>query len=212
MAEEKTNISEANLAKASEDLFALLNKEELMERDKVDVDGIVKKYPAILEWRDFSAKIALPDLMSMRNQNKSADEILKTSAESLKTTERVLDNLQKVKESGWLADVDNPAAAAVGGISPNGETIGTQTVKNICFLQALQNEPSLSDEQKAAVKQHNTVEYRRFIDKAYDANGYGADEKQVNMQKQNPKGLMKQFVQDRQNLTVEFGLSATAHY
>lgn len=203
MAEEKTNILEANLAKASEDLFTLLNKQELMERDKIDIDDVVKKYPAILEWRDFSAKIALPDLMTMHNQNKSADEILKTSAESLKTTERVLDNLQKVKESGWLSSVDNPAAVAVAGIAPNGETIGTQTVKNIGFLQALQNEQGLSDEQKAAVKHHNTVEYRGFIDKAYDANGYGADENQVNMQKQNPKGLMKQFVKDRQNLTVE---------
>lgn len=203
MAEEKTNILEANLAKASEDLFTLLNKQELTERDKIDIDDVVKKYPAILEWRDFSAKIALPDLMTMHNQNKSADEILKTSAESLKTTERVLDNLQKVKESGWLSSVDNPAAVAVAGIAPNGETIGTQTVKNICFLQALQNEQGLSDEQKAAVKHHNTVEYRGFIDKAYDANGYGADKNQPNLQNQTPKDLVKDIVGDRRTLVVE---------
>lgn len=203
MAEEKTNILEANLAKASEDLFTLLNKQELTERDKIDIDDVVKKYPAILEWRDFSAKIALPDLMTMHNQNKSADEILKTSAESLKTTERVLDNLQKVKESGWLSSVDNPAAVAVAGIAPNGETIGTQTVKNIGFLQALQNEQGLSDEQKAAVKHHNMVEYRGFIDKAYDANGYGADKNQPNLQNQTPKDLVKDIVGDRRTLVVE---------
>lgn len=203
MAEEKTNILEANLAKASEDLFTLLNKQELTERDKIDIDDVVKKYPAILEWRDFSAKIALPDLMTMHNQNKSADEILKTSAESLKTTERVLDNLQKVKESGWLSSVDNPAAVAVAGIASNGETIGTQTVKNICFLQALQNEQGLSYEQKAAVKHHNTVEYQGFIDKAYDANGYGADKNQPNLQNQTPKDLVKDIVGDRRTLVVE---------
>ena len=43
MADEKLDVSEEALTQEAGKLFALLNKEELMESDKMDIDGIVQK-------------------------------------------------------------------------------------------------------------------------------------------------------------------------
>lgn len=203
MADEKLDVSEEALTQEAGKLFALLNKEELMESDKMDIDGIVQKNPLLLSWKGFAEKVALPDLMTAYMNNESIDTMLEDSSKSIQTAKRVLDNLQKVKADGWLRDVENPTAEVAAGIAPNGETIGTQLIKNISFLQSLQKEPNVSAEQRAMVKQHNNDECRGFVDKMYDKNGYGADKNQPNLQNQTPKDLVKDIVGDRQTLVVE---------
>lgn len=203
MADEKLDVSEEALTQEAGKLFALLNKEELMENDKMDIDGIVQKNPLLLSWKGFAEKVALPDLMTAYMNNESIDTMLEDSSKSIQTAKRVLDNLQKVKADGWLRDVENPTAEVAAGIAPNGETIGTQLIKNISFLQSLQKEPNVSAEQRAMVKQHNNDECRGFVDKMYDENGYGADKNQPNLQNQTPKDLVKDIVGDRQTLMVE---------
>lgn len=203
MADEKLDVSEEALTQEAGKLFALLNKEELMESDKMDIDGIVQKNPLLLSWKGFAEKVALPDLMTAYMNNESIDTMLEDSSKSIQTAKRVLDNLQKVKADGWLRDVENPTAEVAAGIAPNGETIGTQLIKNISFLQSLQREPNVSAEQRAMVKQHNNDECRGFVDKMYDENGYGADKNQPNLQNQTPKDLLKDIVGDRQTLVVE---------
>ena len=203
MADEKLDVSEEALTQEAGKLFALLNKEELMENDKMDIDGIVQKNPLLLSWKGFAEKVALPDLMTAYMNNESIDTMLEDSSKSIQTAKRVLDNLQKVKADGWLRDVENPTAEVAAGIAPNGETIGTQLIKNISFLQSLQKEPNVSAEQRAMVKQHNNDECRGFVDKMYDKNGYGADKNQPNLQNQTPKDLVKDIVGDRQTLVVE---------
>lgn len=203
MADEKLDVSEEALTQEAGKLFALLNKEELMENDKMDIDGIVQKNPLLLSWKGFAEKVALPDLMTAYMNNESIDTMLEDSSKSIQTAKRVLDNLQKVKADGWLRDVENPTAEVAAGIAPNGETIGTQLIKNISFLQSLQKEPNVSAEQRAMVKQHNNDECRGFVDKMYDENGYGADKNQPNLQNQTPKDLVKDIVSDRQTLVVE---------
>lgn len=203
MADEKLDVSEEALTQEAGKLFALLNKEELMESDKMDIDGIVQKNPLLLSWKGFAEKVALPDLMTAYMNNESIDTMLEDSSKSIQTAKRVLDNLQKVKADGWLRDVENPTAEVAAGIAPNGETIGTQLIKNISFLQSLQKEPNVSAEQRAMVKQHNNDECRGFVDKMYDKNGYGADKNQPNLQNQTPKDLIKDIVGDRQTLVVE---------
>lgn len=203
MADEKLDVSEEALTQEAGKLFALLNKEELMENDKMDIDGIVQKNPLLLSWKGFAEKVALPDLMTAYMNNESIDTMLEDSSKSIQTAKRVLDNLQKVKADGWLRDVENPTAEVAAGIAPNGETIGTQLIKNISFLQSLQKEPNVSAEQRAMVKQHNNDECRDFVDKMYDKNGYGADKNQPNLQNQTPKDLVKDIVGDRQTLVVE---------
>ena len=138
MADEKLDVSEEALTQEAGKLFALLNKEELMENDKMDIDGIVQKNPLLLSWKGFAEKVALPDLMTAYMNNESIDTMLEDSSKSIQTAKRVLDNLQKVKADGWLRDVENPTAEVAAGIAPNGETIGTQLIKNISFLQSLQ--------------------------------------------------------------------------
>lgn len=203
MADEKLDVSEEALTQEAGKLFALLNKEELMENDKMDIDGIVQKNPLLLSWKGFAEKVALPDLMTAYMNNESIDTMLEDSSKSIQTAKRVLDNLQKVKADGWLRDVENPTAEVAAGIAPNGETIGTQLIKNISFLQSLQKEPNVSAEQRAMVKQHYNDECRGFVDKMYDKNGYGADKNQPNLQNQTPKDLIKDIVGDRQTLMVE---------
>lgn len=203
MADEKLDVSEEALTQEAGKLFALLNKEELMESDKMDIDGIVQKNPLLLSWKGFAEKVALPDLMTAYMNNESIDTMLEDSSKSIQTAKRVLDNLQKVKADGWLRDVENPTAEVAAGIAPNGETIGTQLIKNISFLQSLQKEPNVSAEQRAMVKQHYNNECRGFVDKMYDENGYGADKNQPNLQNQTPKDLIKDIVGDRQTLVVE---------
>lgn len=203
MADEKLDVSEEALTQEAGKLFALLNKEELMESDKMDIDSIVQKNPLLLSWKGFAEKVALPDLMTAYMNNESIDTMLEDSSKSIQTAKRVLDNLQKVKADGWLRDVENPTAEVAAGIAPNGETIGTQLIKNISFLQSLQKEPNVSAEQRAMVKQHNNDECRGFVDKMYDKNGYGADKNQPNLQNQTPKDLVKDIVGDRQTLVVE---------
>lgn len=203
MADEKLDVSEEALTQEAGKLFALLNKEELMESDKMDIDGIVQKNPLLLSWKGFAEKVALPDLMTAYMNNESIDTMLEDSSKSIQTAKRVLDNLQKVKADGWLRDVENPTAEVAAGIAPNGETIGTQLIKNISFLQSLQREPNVSAEQRAMVKQHYNDECRDFVDKMYDKNGYGADKNQPNLQNQTPKDLLKDIVGDRQTLMVE---------
>ncbi|MDY4885190.1 MAG: hypothetical protein SO141_02940 [Alphaproteobacteria bacterium] len=203
MADEKLDVSEEALTQEAGKLFALLNKEELMESDKMDIDGIVQKNPLLLSWKGFAEKVALPDLMTAYMNNESIDTMLEDSSKSIQTAKRVLDNLQKVKADGWLRDVENPTAEVAAGIAPNGETIGTQLIKNISFLQSLQKEPNVSAEQRAMVKQHYNDECRGFVDKMYDENGYGADKNQPNLQNQTPKDLIKDIVGDRQTLVVE---------
>ena len=203
MADEKLDVSEEALTQEAGKLFALLNKEELMESDKMDIDGIVQKNPLLLSWKGFTEKVALPDLMTAYMNNESIDTMLEDSSKSIQTAKRVLDNLQKVKADGWLRDVENPTAEVAAGIAPNGETIGTQLIKNISFLQSLQKEPNVSAEQRAMVKQHYNDECRDFVDKMYDKNGYGADKNQPNLQNQTPKDLVKDIVGDRQTLVVE---------
>lgn len=203
MADEKLDVSEEALTQEAGKLFALLNKEELMESDKMDIDGIVQKNPLLLSWKGFAEKVALPDLMTAYMNNESIDTMLEDSSKSIQTAKRVLDNLQKVKADGWLRDVENPTAEVAAGIAPNGETIGTQLIKNISFLQSLQKEPNVSAEQRAMVKQHYNNECRGFVDKMYDENGYGADKNQPNLQNQTPKDLIKDIVGDRHTLVVE---------
>ena len=203
MADEKLDVSEEALTQEAGKLFALLNKEELMENDKMDIDGIVQKNPLLLSWKGFAEKVALPDLMTAYMNNESIDTMLEDSSKSIQTAKRVLDNLQKVKADGWLRDVENPTAEVAAGIAPNGESIGTQLIKNISFLQSLQREPNVSAEQRAMVKQHYNDECRDFVDKMYDKNGYGADKNQPNLQNQTPKDLVKDIVGDRQTLVVE---------
>ena len=156
-----------------------------------------------MSWKGFAEKVALPDLMTAYMNNESIDTMLEDSSKSIQTAKRVLDNLQKVKADGWLRDVENPTAEVAAGIAPNGETIGTQLIKNISFLQSLQKEPNVSAEQRAMVKQHYNNECRGFVDKMYDENGYGADKNQPNLQNQTPKDLIKDIVGDRQTLVVE---------
>ena len=203
MAEESTEEFKAKLKEDSERLFALLSKKELSAEDKQQADAIIGANPQILGWKDFTEKVALPDLMTEHKKETDISKLINRSEQALQTTRQVLDNLQQMKKEGMLASVKNPAADVIDtGIAPNGETIATQTVKNINFLESLKTLPEKAEEQ-ALVAGYNK-EYKEFLTKMYkDENSYGANSQSRNLKGESTKDILKNISADRNPVQVE---------
>lgn len=201
MTEESTAEFRNKLKDDSEKLFVLLNKEKLSEEDKQQAEAIIAENPQILSWKDFTAKVALPDLMSEYNEKTNVAELINRSEQSLQNTKRVLDNLQQMKKEGFLTAVDKPAAEVIDtGLAPNGETIATQTFKNINFLDTLKGSSNVSEPEKESIANHLSKNYKVFLDQMYKGeNNYGADPNQQNLQGQKAKGILKNIMTDKNN-------------
>ncbi len=201
MTEESTAEFRNKLKDDSEKLFVLLNKEKLSEEDKQQAEAIIAENPQILSWKDFTAKVALPDLMSEYNEKTNVAELINRSEQSLQNTKRVLDNLQQMKKEGFLTAVDKPATEVIDtGLAPNGETIATQTFKNINFLDTLKGSSNVSEPEKESIANHLSKNYKIFLDQMYKGeNNYGADPNQQNLQGQEPKGILKNIMTDKNN-------------
>lgn len=125
---------------AAEQLFNLLNEENF---DMAGVSRVLTDNPGILSDDAFVAKLSLTDLNLIDEKN--VDELssgLSKFSQNLQNTNRVLSNLQKVASSDTVVSPDD-VSAIVNAHLPNGETIGTQTIKNMNYLNALQNTPHI---------------------------------------------------------------------
>ena len=206
MAEEKDPTPEElqALKEASEKLFSTLNKEEMTENEKYNVRDIINKYPRILGWKDFDEKIELPDLMSQYKAGQPIDKILEESANSMSVTKQVLNNLQKIKDTVGLPEVENPAGYAIDeGKSSNGETIGTQMAKNVTFLQSLSNDEKFSSEEREKAKRYAVSGYD-FLKDMYSKDGiYQANPQRRNLSGQKVADIVKDVVEDRKSLQIE---------
>lgn len=204
MAEKNIRAMQTKMQKSSERLFDLLQKKDLSPEDQQQAADIIEKNPQILSWKDFTAKIALPDLMSKYEMEKNLFTLVESSATSLQTTKQVLDNLQQLKENGLLPSVEKPTAEVIDkGFALNGETLATQTLKNINFLDAVKQDSALKPEQAKPLFAH-VADYRTFLSKMYKGdNSYGADPKQANLQGQKAKDILNAIITDRRSLQVE---------
>lgn len=205
MAQENTEELKTGLKETSEQLFALLNKQDLSIEDKQQADAIIAANPQILGWKDFTAKISLPDLMSEYEKNKNVTNLLEQSGQSLQATRQVLDNLQQMKKEGMLAATDNPAAEVIdAGFAPNGETLATQTFKNINFLDTLKRDSNISEQERENIANHTGKDYKVFLHQMYEGeNSYGANPGRQNLQGQKAKDILKNMIADRQTIQVE---------
>lgn len=200
MAQENTEELKTELKETSERLFALLNKQNLSAEDKQQADAIIAANPQILSWKDFTAKISLPDLMSEYEKNKNVANLLEQSGQSLQAARQVLDNLQQMKKEGMLAATDNPAADVIDkGFAPNGETLATQAFKNINFLDTLKRDSSISEQERENIANHTGKDYKVFLHQMYEGeNSYGANPDRQNLQGQKAKDILKNIMADRQ--------------
>ena len=116
-----------------------------------------------------------------------------------------MDNLQQIKKEGLLAAVDNPTADVIDkGWAPNGETLATQTFKNINFLDALKRDSNISEQEKEGIANHTGKDYKFFLHQMYEGeNSYGANPNERNLQGQKAKDILKNIMADRQTMQVE---------
>ena len=203
MAEEALPSTE-ELKAVSEKLFDLLSKEDMTENEKFTVRETIEQYPQILGWKDFNAKISQPDLMKEYNEGRPLDKLLEDFSTSKARTQRVLDHLQNIKDTIDIPSLKNPAGYALDeGKAANGETIGTQMVKNVSFLQSLANDEKLSDSDRLKVKEQAEAGYG-FLTASYSKDGaYQANPERRNIQGQKVSDIIKNVVEDRKSLQVQ---------
>lgn len=180
---------------AAEQLFNLLNEENF---DMAGVSRVLTNNPGILSDDAFVAKLSLTDLNLIDEKN--VDELssgLSKFSQNLQNTNRVLSNLQKVASSDTVVSPDDVSAIANAHL-PNGETIGTQTIKNMNYLNALQNTPHVDSSllQKSGDVRNFAGD---FLRKAYskEEGGLGGDSKQTNKFGQRADELLKQSQADK---------------
>ena len=205
MAEEDTEKFMAELKENSERLFVLLSKKNMTVEEKQQANAIIEANPKILGWKDFTAKVALPDLMSEYEKNTDVAKLIKQSTQQLQTTKEVLDNLQQMKKEGLLTSTAKPAADVIDtGWAPNGETIATQAFKNVNFLDALKNTSGITAAEKDNVANHTVNDYKAFLHQVYEGeNTYGANPQRRNLRGEKAKDVLKNIMIDRKTLQIE---------
>ena len=204
MAEERI-ITKEDLEKSSTELFSLLNQKELGDANKQQINAIVENNPGLLDWKDFTARITLPDLMTEYKKGATPAGLVEKSHKSLETTHQVLNNLYQLKQEGYFPSVENPAGLAAGKAwQANGETLATQTIKNITFMDSLEKDARLSTEDRNLLQNHNHDEYRVFLRQLYSGeNSYNCNPKHRNIKGQKVDDIMRHVQEDRKTLSVD---------
>lgn len=155
-------------------LFELLSGKDMSVEAKTEVAGVIKENPNILISPEFMEKMAVNDMNKCPKEG--YQEYIKQSLDLLKTSCQVLDNLHAMHKEGCLE-------AVKGGKTPvqylldegrlsNGETLGTQSLKNIVYLRAMKHDANY--ENKEAI---DTLQYESgyLLEKIYAKDEYGAN-------------------------------------
>ncbi len=215
MAEELTMEQQAKA------LFDILSSKDISPDDLAKASGIIKANPKILTNESFVSNIKMPDFASMHAQKVDLGQMLYEGAKSQKDLKVVLDNLAKIDLPmyGKTMTVEGKKRTAANyfldnAYLPNGEIIGTQTVKNMHFMgNVLKDKPepiykddSKNQEAKRAVHAH-LEQTAPFYAGLYTA--YGANHNARNFSGQKVDQLMDAYLaenkpeKERANTTVE---------
>ena len=215
MAEELTMEQQAKA------LFDILSSKDISPDDLAKASGIIKANPKILTNESFVSNIKMPDFASMHAQKVDLGQMLYEGAKSQKDLKVVLDNLAKIDLPmyGKTMTVEGKKRTAANyfldnAYLPNGEIIGTQTVKNMHFMgNVLKDKPepiykddSKNQEAKRAVHAH-LEQTAPFYAGLYTA--YGANHNARNFSGQKVDQLMDAYLAEnkpekkRANTTVE---------
>ena len=126
-------------------LFEMLSQKDMSAETKAAVAGIIKENPDILISKEFMEKMAINDMSKCSKDG--YQEYVKQSSDQLATSRQVLDNLHAMHKEGVLDTVKSgktPVQYLLDeGRLPNGETLGTQSAKNIISLRAMQKDENV---------------------------------------------------------------------
>ncbi len=176
-------------------LFELLSGKDMTAEAKTEVAGVIKENPNILISPEFMEKMAVNDMNKCPKEG--YQEYVKQSSDQLATSRQVLDNLHAMHKEGGLE-------AVKGGKTPvqylldegrlsNGETLGTQSAKNIISLRAMQKDENYPDKD-GITNLHN--ESTSLIQGMYANSGYGANPNRRNANGEKMSDLMERHLGD----------------
>lgn len=156
-------------------VYQALSKKEMTEEDKKFVSETLKRDPDFLIKGEFLAKIAPLDMNRCPDSKGGCLGYIAKSAQQLEATSLTLANIDALTKEGLLENKGGKTPVQHmldNGRLPNGEIMGTQTVKNVIYLRALQNDEKYAD--NADVSQYLS-ENQDFLGKMYRQNEYGAN-------------------------------------
>ena len=185
-------------------LFELLSQEKLTDESKQKIAGILKEDTNVLTSPEFMEKFALKDMNLCPKEDSAA--YIESSANQLKLTSRVLENLNNMHSEGLIETTKNGKTPVQHLIDeskmPNGETLGTQTVKNVMYLRAMQTDPAYPDKQAI-----NNLEFDTsfLLEQMYMKDEYGANPNRRNASGQKVGELMKSHLDDKKHLKALTG-------
>ncbi len=186
-------------------LFGILSSKDMSAEQKAEVAAMIQENPNILTSTEFMRMVAPVDMNKCPKEG--AGEYIGKASEQLKLTTQVLDNLQSMDKDGTLGKVKNGKSQLQNmldeGRLPNGETVGTQTIKNIVYLRALQNDDTYPD--KAGSPEY-LADSQAFLAKVYSKNDYGANPNRRNAMGQKAGELMESHLDPQsgtRNLKVD---------
>ncbi|MBQ8869942.1 MAG: hypothetical protein IJ019_01025 [Alphaproteobacteria bacterium] len=174
---------ETDVKQKADRLFELISIKDMSNESKASAAAIIKENPQILISSEFVEKIA-PQNMNLCPKDGYVDFVENASVQQ-GISVAVLDNLKSLHSENLIPshkEGKTPVQYMLDeAILPNGETFGTQTVKNITFLRALQNDGKYPD--KTGMKDlhdKNVV----FLHDIFAKEGYGSNPNRRNVQGQ----------------------------
>ncbi len=194
--------------KNAELAYQALSKKEMTQADKAVISAALSNDPDFLIRDEFVAKIAPLDMNKCPKEG--CGEYVANASERLQTISQVLENLEKLQNEGVVGNAKGGKTQVQhlldNGKLPNGETLGTQTVKNIIYLRAVKKDTSYVD--KKGVDELESASCS-LLEQMYTPNGkYGANRERRNIMGQKVGELMDMHLSDknaskRKTLTVE---------
>ena len=182
-----------NMKEKANKLFEMLSQKDMSAETKAAVAGIIKENPDILISKEFMEKMAINDMSKCSKDG--YQEYVKQSSDQLATSRQVLDNLHAMHKEGVLDTVKSgktPVQYLLDeGRLPNGETLGTQSAKNIISLRAMQKDENYPDKE-GITNLHN--ESTSLIQGMYANSGYGANPNRRNAKGEKMSDLMERHL------------------
>jgi len=176
-------------------LYTLLSNPKA---DLAKAGEIITQNPNILQSKEFMQVAAIPALDNAGLQKTTLDN----SMQKIQSIRQVMTNLQQLEQQQKAVPGSLTASVLNSNQTPNGETIGTQLIKNITTLRNQPQEnvdPALAEQ--TTLYQNAMQSFLKQTYQSADENGYGADRTATNAAGQTPTALME--AAPRGSLSVE---------
>lgn len=187
--------------------FQALSKKEMTEEDKAFIATALSNDSNLLIGKEFMAKIAPLDMNRCPSAEGEYQGYIANATQQLESTSQVLENLNALQQEGKIPAQKNGKTQVQHLIDesrlPNGETLGTQTVKNVMLLKAMQNDPAYPDKKGVSELEFNSG---FLLERMYMKDELGANPNRRNSMGQKVGELMKSHLDDkkqRKTLNVE---------